>query len=599
MRSPSDEQRQAIDQDGLFVLRACPGSGKTFTVAHRLAKRLKEWNSPHAGIATLSFTNVAREEISSQLQSLALPAVPGYPHVLGTIDHFVNTCIFLPFGHLAMGCGHRPAIVGLSGNPWSPVGKGWLWGKQKCYDNGCQLIDFTCALDGRLINLRRDTIQCPYERRMCKKLKKRFVEKGYASQSDANYWAVRVLEEYPRVARAIANRYRELIIDEAQDTSDTQMRIVDLLVDQGLSEVMLVGDPDQAIYEWRDARPDVFISKMQAECRGWQQLSLTENLRSSQYICHATKHFSTLPAAAKAVGPDAGFPLRPQIIEYDPSDVGCLTEFFIQYCRKALCLKGGVQPDPNNAAILVRGHALLRRIVGLGPERDPWNDVITRLLAQASYHRDNLELTQAIDCVESALGKVCFGDRAHTKTEARRLVDESVGLIVWRTGCLGLLRLLPPAEVVLYHWVADANSALHRWSRQSAGDLPVSACPTLGVKTYTQVGRKRVTDYFDWPVSSFFAESSFERGVTVQTVHAAKGKTYEAVMFVVTRAGKCTVRHLAERPPGDEEIRTAYVAITRPRTLLLVAVPERTDRKLLHRFPEWMVREDARPAPAT
>ena len=102
MKNVSDEQREAIEQHGKFVLLACPGSGKTFTVAHRLAKRLKEQNFSHAGIATLSFTNVAHEEISQQLQELGCPAVPPYPHFLGTIDHFINTWIFLPFGHLVM-----------------------------------------------------------------------------------------------------------------------------------------------------------------------------------------------------------------------------------------------------------------------------------------------------------------------------------------------------------------------------------------------------------------------------------------------------------------------------------------------------------------
>jgi superfamily I DNA/RNA helicase len=78
--------------------------------------------------------------------------------------------------------------------------------------------------------------------------------------------------------------------------------------------------------------------------------------------------------------------------------------------------------------------------------------------------------------------------------------------------------------------------------------------------------------------------------ITVETIHAAKGKTYEAVLFVVSdnRSKKGTAKQLGELPDGHEEIRTAYVAMTRPRKLLVVAVPKETDRSYLKRFPKWM-----------
>jgi DNA helicase-2/ATP-dependent DNA helicase PcrA len=229
MKHLSDEQQKAIEQRGRFVLLACPGSGKTFTVAHRLAKRLKEPNSLRTGIATFSFTNVAHEEIGQQLQSLGCPPVPPYPHFLGTIDHFINTWIFLPFGHLVMECDERPEIKGFQGNIWNPTGYEWLWKKKECHQNECNLIDFTYDMNGELFNLKRE-INCPFDQSECKRLKERFRARGYATQADANYWAMKILKTYPKVAKALGRRFPEVIIDEAQDTSDIQMRIVDLLV---------------------------------------------------------------------------------------------------------------------------------------------------------------------------------------------------------------------------------------------------------------------------------------------------------------------------------------------------------------------------------
>ena len=52
----------------------------------------------------------------------------------------------------------------------------------------------------------------------------------------------------------------------------------------------IVGDPDQAIYEWRNANPKSFLEKMHDS--EWTQLVLSENFRSSQMICNATYIFS-------------------------------------------------------------------------------------------------------------------------------------------------------------------------------------------------------------------------------------------------------------------------------------------------------------------
>ena len=98
----TDQQRAICKESGSFVVQACPGSGKTRTVGTRLAWRIANWNSRRSGIAALSFTNVAWQEIGKYLHdTLALPTSPPHPHFLGTIDSFVNRFILAPFGLFA------------------------------------------------------------------------------------------------------------------------------------------------------------------------------------------------------------------------------------------------------------------------------------------------------------------------------------------------------------------------------------------------------------------------------------------------------------------------------------------------------------------
>ena len=102
---------------------------------------------------------------------------------------------------------------------------------------------------------------------------------------------MKILEGFPQIAKAVALRFPYLIVDEAQDTSEIQMRIIDLIIANGLNEVMLVGDPDQAIFEWNDARPDLLNEKF----NDWEDsIVLNESRRSSQLICNATFNISSL-----------------------------------------------------------------------------------------------------------------------------------------------------------------------------------------------------------------------------------------------------------------------------------------------------------------
>ena len=87
----SKTQRKVVfEKEGKFVVRACPGSGKTYSVAARLADRMSKWQLDYQGIAAISFTNAAWQEIERQVTTHFKIEKPiPYPHFLGTIDSFV------------------------------------------------------------------------------------------------------------------------------------------------------------------------------------------------------------------------------------------------------------------------------------------------------------------------------------------------------------------------------------------------------------------------------------------------------------------------------------------------------------------------------
>ncbi|WP_394325398.1 UvrD-helicase domain-containing protein [Methanobrevibacter arboriphilus] len=103
---------------------------------------------------------------------------------------------------------------------------------------------------------------------------------------------MKILKNYPNVAKAIALRFPNFIIDEAQDTSDIQIKIFDILIKHGLNEIILIGDPEQAIYEWNNANPELFNGKFEE----WEHNSIifNKNFRSSEEICKVTSKLSEI-----------------------------------------------------------------------------------------------------------------------------------------------------------------------------------------------------------------------------------------------------------------------------------------------------------------
>jgi len=327
----SEKQREIVfNKSGKFVVRACPGSGKTYCVGARLARLILDWNNDYAGIAALSFTNVAWQEIEKKYsEEIYIGSKISFPNFIGTIDSFINKFIFLPHGHLVLKCNCRPTLVGEPHGIWT--GK---YFSDSLFDN------ISYKIDGSLYAI-NDMIMPPnwLTKTNIIRSKKNTNTAGFATQSDANYFAMKILEKFPQIAKAIAFKFPYLIVDEAQDTSDIQMRIIDLLIANGLNEVMLVGDPDQAIFEWNDARPDLLIQKFNE----WNNsVYLNENRRSSQKICNFTFGISSLTEVSTSVNKEVkDFEYQPNVILYNNNLPQIVTAFIAE------CIQNGIETTIN------------------------------------------------------------------------------------------------------------------------------------------------------------------------------------------------------------------------------------------------------------
>ncbi|AQQ09960.1 ATP-dependent helicase/nuclease subunit A [Sedimentisphaera cyanobacteriorum] len=107
--------------------------------------------------------------------------------------------------------------------------------------------------------------------------------------SDLEHFALKILLD-EESARQIKSQYRQIYVDEFQDTSGIQNRIIDLLEN---SNMFLVGDIKQSIYGFRNARPDLFNEKIRKKPEAAKSLSNNFRCRP-EIISFANKVFSEI-----------------------------------------------------------------------------------------------------------------------------------------------------------------------------------------------------------------------------------------------------------------------------------------------------------------
>ena len=97
--------------------------------------------------------------------------------------------------------------------------------------------------------------------------------------NDISKFALKILDENEDIRKELKNYYKEIMIDEYQDTSDVQEQFIKYIEN---NNVYMVGDIKQSIYRFRNANPDIFKIKYDAYKEGNNgfKIDLNKNFRS-------------------------------------------------------------------------------------------------------------------------------------------------------------------------------------------------------------------------------------------------------------------------------------------------------------------------------
>jgi len=549
-------QENVIKLSGKNVLKACPGSGKTYVISHKVVSELSTWKYKNSGMAVLSFTNVAKDELINNIKKITGQTGLPYPHFIGTLDSFISQYIIMPFGNCVFKSEVSPTIV--EGDYYETIMSGfWI---RECYGNYCELKDFYITPSGKVCDEKGKLTKCTLQgKKPCERAKKTLLKSSILSCKEATLFAIEILKNNPKVLKLIANRFPYFVVDEAQDTSKEQMELLNLLFDGGVTNAILIGDPDQAIYEWRDADPSVFLN-MYNDGK-WNPVELNENFRCSQNICNATKIFSSLSVVSDAVGGSKECDIKPIIVRYKAEGRSKLIEEYLQLVSSV-----GIEITPKNVAVINRGKMAISG-KDYSQIDDLWQNTKTLFLAQATHAKGLKDSSNLYRHVERLLYYLIF--QKHDRID-RELINKNFDVRKWRKMIFDLSVRLPNSNVTLENWKIIIPQILTDFSQDNDIEFKVNDV----IKTKTRVKDANLKDFLEQPINAFFAGSSHEH-YTNSTIHSVKGCTFEAVMLIINSSGKLTENMINTKPIDSEEIRTFYVAATRARKLFVLALPDK------------------------
>jgi ATP-dependent DNA helicase UvrD/PcrA len=273
------EQRRAVDAvRGPVCILAGAGTGKTTTIAHRVANQVTTGAFRADEILAVTFTDKAAGELRGRVEQLGAPGVTVrtfHAAALGQLHQFAPERVgkIVPSKVLPL----RRIANSLPGaykfRPAADLATEIEWAKNRRITPARYLAD----LGDREPPIPRDLM-----RRVYQQYEQRKAAAGYVDFEDLLELAIGLLSEDDVAVGLVRERFRAFTVDEYQDVNLLQQTLLDLWLGTR-DELCVVGDDYQSIYSFTGASPEHLLA-MPARFPHATVIRLEENYRSSPQV---------------------------------------------------------------------------------------------------------------------------------------------------------------------------------------------------------------------------------------------------------------------------------------------------------------------------
>lgn len=526
----NERQREAaLALVGPVAILAGAGTGKTRTITHRIAYGIRTGVYDPSAVLALTFTTKAAGELRGRLRELGAPAVAArtfHSAALSQLGYFWPHTVggpapkILPNKGATISQAAERVRIRVDQASVRDIASEIEW--RKVSELSIEQYGLA-ACSSRALPPGLDAQQMVDLHQAYEDLKD---ERRQIDFEDVLLATAGMLELEPWVTQRVREQYRFLVVDEYQDVSPLQQRLIDLWLGDRRN-LCVVGDPAQTIYSFTGASSR-FLTGFADRYPDARVVELTGGYRSSGPIIAAANEIARRIPHALQLEPVESTSQReplPELLEFhdDAEEAAEIAE------RVKEDLEAGIRPS--EIAILFRTNA----------QAEPFE----RALAQAGvpYALAGQRPFFEEPAVRQAMAAI----------RSQALVDDGSRLLFQLVSDIlrdaGWTQRAPEGEGALRErWMA--------WDRllRLAEEQPEGTT----LRRFSDELQER---------AALRHEPALE-AVTLTSVHAAKGLEWDSVLLVGCSEGLLPIGHAKGLEGIDEERRLFYVAITRARRRL-------------------------------
>ncbi len=590
LNSLNEEQRKAlVATEGIVLVTAGAGSGKTRLLTHRILYLIKELGISPYNILAITFTNKATNEMKERVVSMGGQGV--------WISTFHSMCVRILREHIQNIDGYTKNFSIIGDADKAKILKELLKAEnvdddekdkvskhlENIKNKGLDIDEYFDALEemDKNKNLR-------IYRKICFAYEEYLKKNNALDFDDLLNKTLFLFHNYKNILKIYAERFQYILVDEFQDTNLVQYKLIKLLasVHQNL---FVVGDEDQCIYSWRGANfHNIF--NLKNDFTNVQVFKLERNYRSTKNILNLANNVisNNKERMEKNLWTDKDSGEGPVVYNaFDERDEA----LFVAKTIADLSFEGY---SYNDFAVLMRVNALSRALEeGLMSYQIPYKlyggfkfyerAEIRMILAYLSIfvnEKDDISLTKIINFPKRGIGDVALGalqqeaggenliayllsDRfkfSKYKTKLEKFVD-TFKFLKTQVEILPLVDFVK--KVISSFGIDEAYAGKDDEAIERLGNIDSLLS---GVQEY-------VNDNEDATLGEYLAEVMLktdsdqiqENGVvTLSTIHSVKGLEFKVVFVVGLEEGIFPLaRAVYSSTEMEEERRLMYVAITR------------------------------------
>jgi DNA helicase-2/ATP-dependent DNA helicase PcrA len=543
-----DEQREAVlAPRGPVCVLAGAGTGKTRTITHRIAQLVATGHVAPGQVLAVTFTQRAAGEMRTRLRALGAAAQTGvggvqamtfhaaahrqlryfWPRVVGDTGWQLLDTKFAVVARGATSAGLK-----LSTDDVRDVAGEIEWAKASLispeqYPDAVAAVSRDVPLDAARVA----AVYTAYE-----SLKARNDGRTLLDFDDLLLHTAAAIENDAAVAEEFRNRYRCFVVDEYQDVTPLQQRVLSAWLGDR-DDLTVVGDANQTIYSFTGASPR-YLLDFSRQFPEATVVRLERDYRSTPQVVSLANR-----VIAAARGRVAGSKLH-LVGQRDPGPEPTFRDYPDEAAEAAAVAKSIAKlvdagTSPSEIAVLYRINA----------QSEAYEEALTE--AGIAYQVrggegffSRQEIRQALLALQRAANRETEGTLAEV---VRGLLEP-----------LGLTAEPPTGTRARERW--EALAALAELVDEEVAHRPALDLTELVAELRTRADSRHP------PVV---------QGVTLASLHAAKGLEWDAVFLVGLTDGTLPISHAlahgGESEAVEEERRLLYVGITRARVHLAIS----------------------------